>query len=463
MPADRIPRTVEAEADVSRIREAGVTMVAITFVDNAGITRVKCVPVERLPHTASVGVGASPVFDTFCFDDSMIVGRHLGGPDGDLRLIPDLGRLVPLAAQPGWAWAPADKFTQDGPRFPGCQRTFAAAQVEIARERGLTLRMAFESEWSLARWPADGPRADTGFEPAFDGPAYGLIRLGQVGGYAADLVRALSAQGLTVEQFHPEYALAQLELSVAPNDPVGAADDVVLVRDTVRQVSAARGLRASFAPTVDPDGAGSGAHLHFSLADGDGPAMAGGSGPYGMTEVGAAFTAGVLRELPALCAIGAAHPTSYVRLQPSRWAGAWQCWGRETREAALRFVTGVAGTEAHAANAEVKCFDATGNPYLVAGAVIAAGLAGIDDGLSLPPDITGDPAGLSEDERRDLGITRLPTSLAEAAEAFAGSRVLADAMGEVLYDTVLTMRRSDGQRFADTPHDELTALSRWRY
>src|SRR5581483_8131168 len=142
MPADRIPRTVEAEADVSRIREAGVTMVAITFVDNAGITRVKCVPVERLPHTASVGVGASPVFDTFCFDDSMIVGRHLGGPDGDLRLIPDLGRLVPLAAQPGWAWAPADKFTQDGPRFPGCQRTFAAAQVEIARERGLTLRMA---------------------------------------------------------------------------------------------------------------------------------------------------------------------------------------------------------------------------------------------------------------------------------------------------------------------------------
>jgi glutamine synthetase len=284
-----------------------------------------------------------------------------------------------------------------------------------------------------------------------------------VAGYAAELAKALGAQGITVEQFHPEYALAQLELSVAPNDPVGAADDVVLVRDTVRQVSAARGMRASFAPTVDPNGAGSGAHLHFSVADGDGPAMAGGSGPYGMTEVGAAFTAGVLRELPALCAIGAAHPTSYVRLQPSRWAGVWQCWGRETREAALRFVTGVAGTETHAANTEVKCFDATGNPYLVAGAVIAAGLAGVEERLTLPPDITGDPAGLSDDERRELGVTRLPTSLTEAAEALAGSRVLAEAMGEVLFDTVLTMRRSDGSRFADTSHDDLTALSRWRY
>ena len=459
MPTDQIPLDIDAESEVSKLREAGVTMVAITFVDNAGITRVKCVPLERLPHIASVGVGASPVFDTFCFDDSMVLGQHLGGPDGDLRLIPDLARVVALAAQPGWAWAPADKFTQDGPRFAGCQRNFAASQLRAARQRGLTLRMAFESEWSLGRWPVE----DDGFEPAFDGPAYGLIRLGQVAGYASELVAALSAQGLTVEQFHPEYALAQLELSVAPNDPVGAADDVVLLRDTVRQVSATQGLRASFAPTVDPNGAGSGAHLHLSVHDSEGSAMAGGSGPYGMHEVGAAFLAGVLRELPALCAVGAAHPTSYLRLQPSRWAGAWQCWGRETREAALRLVTGVSGTQTQAANAEVKCFDATGNPYLVVGAVIAAGLAGVAEKLVLPPDITGDPAGLSDTQRRELGITRLPTTLSEAADAFAASRVLAEAMGEVLHDTVLTMRRWDGQRFADTSHDALTALSRWRF
>jgi glutamine synthetase len=464
MPIDQIPATLDdarVAAKISALRDKGVSMVAITFVDNAGITRVKCVPIERLAHTARLGVGASPVFDTFCFDDSMIVGKHLGGPDGDLRLIPDLKRLVALAGARGWAWAPADKFTQEGPPFAGCQRRFARDQTAAAAARGLTVRMAFESEWSLGAWP--DRREDDGFVPAFDGPAYGLIRLGQVSGYARELVAALGAQGLTVEQFHPEYALAQLELSVAPNDPVGAADDVVLVRDTVRQVSTGHGWRASFAPTVDPNGAGSGAHLHFSVHDGGASAMAGGPGPFGLTEVGEAFLAGVLRELRALCAVGAAHPTSYLRLQPSRWAGAWQCWGRETRESALRFVTGVPGTESTAANAEVKCFDATGNPYLVVGAVIAAGLAGLDDRLTLPPAITGDPAGLSDAERSAAGIRRLPTTLGEAADAFAGSAVLAESMGQVLHDTLLTMRRSDGERFADTSPDELAALSRWRF
>ncbi|MGI8817283.1 MAG: glutamine synthetase [Pseudonocardia sp.] len=462
MPTDQIPAALDDShlaAKVSALRDQGVSMVAITFVDTAGITRVKCVPIERLSHTARLGVGVSPVFDTFCFDDSLVVGKHLGGPDGDLRLIPDLDRLVPLAGQRGWAWAPADKFTQEGPPFAGCQRRFAHDQVAAAAEHGLSLRMAFESEWSLGAWPAE----NDGFVPAFDGPAYGLIRLGQVSEYARELVEALSAQGLTVEQFHPEYALAQLELSVAPNDPVGAADDVVLVRDTVRQISALHGWRASFAPTVDPNGCGCGAHLHFSVHDADGSTMAGGQRRYGMRPVGEAFLAGVLRELPALCAVGAAHPTSYVRLQPSRWAGAWQCWGRETRESALRFVTGVVGTQSTAANAEVKCFDATGNPYLVVGAVIAAGLAGVVEELTLPPDIIGDPAGLSDTERSVAGITRLPTCLGEAAEAFAGSRVLVEAMGEVLHDTVLTMRRSDGDRFTETSPDELTALSRWRY
>ncbi|MBV9315259.1 MAG: glutamine synthetase [Pseudonocardia sp.] len=459
MFTDQIPATHYEAAAVdiaAALDDKQVSMVAITFVDTAGITRVKCIPTARLAHAATVGVGASPVFDTFCFDDSMVFGRHLGGPDGDLRLIPDLTRLVPLACQPGWAWAPADKFTQEGPRFLGCQRHFAAAQVAAAEEHGLTLRMAFESEWSLGLDQPD-------FVPAFEGPAYGLIRLGPVADYAGDIVSALTRQGLAVEQFHPEYALAQLELSIAPKDPVGAADDVVLVRHTVRQISAQRGWRASFAPTVDPNGAGSGAHLHLSVTDGDGSALAGGTGPYGMRPAGEAFLAGVLRELPALCAIGAAHPTSYVRLQPSRWAGVWQCWGRETRETALRFITGVVGTEASAANAEVKCFDATGNPYLVVGAVIAAGLAGVAERLTLPPDISGDPAGMSERDRASAGISRLPTSLSEAAEAFAGSKVLAAAMGEVLYDTVLTMRRGDAERFADTSSYELAALSRWRY
>lgn len=448
---ETIPAEVpEVDPLVERLRAQDVEVVALSFVDNAGIARVKTVPLPKLAAAARVGVGASPCFETFCFDDYMVQGRFLGGPDGDLRLVPDLARIVPLAGQTGWAWAPADKFRQDGNRFEGCQRAFAAAQVEAAAARGLELRMAFETEWALLT-PAG--------ETVFDGPAYGAIRLEQIADYGRDLLASLRAQDVGVEQFHPEYADGQLEVSVEHNHPVGAADDVALVRHTIRRISHLNGWRASFAPTLAPGSVGSGAHLHLSVVD----QFSGGSGPVGLPPVGEAFLAGVLRELPALIAVGAGNPASFLRAEPSRWAGVWQAWGWETREAAIRFITGVTGTGATSANAEVKCFDATANPYLVVGSVIAAGLAGVDDGLRLPPPISGDPAAMEESSRIAAGVVRLPETPSAAANAFASSKVLATAMGEVLHDSVLTVRRGEADRFADALPAELAALTRWRW
>ncbi len=270
---------------------------------------------------------------------------------------------------------------------------------------------------------------------------------------------ALHRQGVTVEQFHPEYAVSQLEVSVAPADPVAAADDAVLVRHTIRQVSRRFGWRAQLAPVIEPDGAGSGAHLHFSVHDEQGSLLAGGDGPYGMRAAGESFLAGVLREVPALVAVGAGNPVSFLRLRPSRWAGSWECWGRETRETALRFVTGVHGTESWAANAELKCLDATGNPYLVAGSLIAAGLAGVREGLRLPAETIGDPASFGPESR----IPRLPATASEAVDRLAESDVLAVAMGPELHDALLTVRRAEASRYADATPIELIAATRWRF
>ncbi|MER5388244.1 glutamine synthetase family protein [Saccharopolyspora sp. NPDC002686] len=457
--ADRIPASepVGLTAVIARLRDDGVSLIELSFVDNAGNVRVKAVPLERLAAATRFGVGASPCFETFTFDDVMVPGRYLGGPDGDLRLVPDVRRLVRLAALPGWAWAPADKFTQDGERFVGCQRAFAARQVRAAADLGLTASAAFEHEWVLGRDDTED------FVPAFDGPAYGQIRVEATAGYARELAAALHEQGLDVQQFHPEYALGQVELSVAASDPVAAADDAVLVRHTVRSVARRHGWRASFAPCLVPGGGGSGGHLHLSVHDEDGNLFAGGSGPHGLRPAGEAFLAGVLRELPALLAIGAGNPASFLRLKPSSWAGVWQVWGREAREAALRLITGTTGTEQWAANAEVKCFDATANPYLAVGAVLAAGLAGVRGELRLPGEVTGDPAALDERARESAGIRRLPTNPAEAADALAASAVLADAMGPEMHDAMLTVRRAEAERFADADPEELVAATRWRW
>ena len=453
---------VDGVGDGARAREMadtlaadGVLALALTWVDNAGVTRVKTVPVHRLEAAATAGVGMSPVFDVFGADDSTTTSAHIGGPVGDLRLFPDLDRLVALAAMPRWAWAPADRWTQDGERHPACQRDFARRMAAAAAEAGLELRMAFEVEWFVGLDDGDGTT------PACRGPAYGMTRVVELSDYLADVLDALSAEGVPVEQLHPEYAPGQMELSVAAADPVLAADRLVLVKQTIRAVSQAYGLRTSFAPVVVAGQVGNGGHLHLSVWSEGSNLFAGGDGPYGVTARGEAALAGLLAHLPALCAVGSPSVASYLRLVPQRWAGAFRCWGRENREAALRLVTGLRGTEATAANAEVKCFDASANPYLVAGAVAAVVTAAAATATGaqrrLPAEVTVDPASLPAEEQP----ARLPQSLGEAADALEADDVLGRAMGEPLLQAFLAVRRAEVERLAGSSDEEIVAASRW--
>jgi glutamine synthetase len=441
--------------------ERGVTAVAVTWVDNSGITRVKAVPLERLEHAAAWGIGMSPCFDTFLLDDSAVIGRYAGGPVGDLRLLPDLDRITALAAQPGWAWAPADRFAQDGSVHPLDSRGLARREAERLDGDGFAGLMAFEVEWCVSVGFGEQ------FRPASTGPAYAAARLIERSDYLSDLLGALAAQDVAVEQIHPEYAAGQYELSVAAEDPVGAADTFVLVRETIRAVSVRHGLRATFAPKVLADGVGNGVHIHLSLwrdgGDQKRNAMAGGDGHYGMTAQGEAFAGGILGRLPALLTLGAPSVASYLRLIPSHWAGAFACWGRENREAALRFVTGSRGEESCAANLEVKCFDAAANPYLLVAALLAAGRAGLAAHATLPEPLESDPAALSAQEAAERDIRALPSSLADSVAAFEADEVFGESFGIEFVNTIATVRRAEIELFADAGPEEIVARSRWKY
>jgi glutamine synthetase len=450
-------RADEARKLIKSLSAQGVRVVALSQVDNAGVTRVKTVPVSLLERAVKYGIGMSPVFEVFMVNDSITSSDEVSGPVGDLRLMPDPRALKVLAAQPGWAWAPVDKHTQEGEVYAGCQRTFARRQAARAAEAGIELRMAFELEWFQAGVDSEVER------PIHTGPAYGLPVLATISDYARDLVVALEDEGVDVDQFHPEYAMGQLEVSVAPADPVGAADTTVLVRQTIRAVAAAHGMRASFSPVVIAGHVGNGGHVHFSLWRDGMNLFAGGHGPHGMTETGEAFVAGVLAELPALVAVGSPSVPSYLRLIPSHWAGAFACWGRENREAAIRFITGMVGTRETAANTEVKCFDQSANPYLITGAIIAAGLAGVERDLRLPEEVTVDPVSLPVDELADRAAQRLPQSLEEALSHFEKSDVLRDAMGPMLFGPFAAVRRAEAEAFAGQEPEEIVAAHRWRY
>jgi glutamine synthetase len=154
---------------------------------------------------------------------------------------------------------------------------------------------------------------------------------------------------------------------------------------------------------------------------------------------------------------------SYLRLVPSHWAGAYQCWGRENREAALRLVTGSIGEQDVRANLEIKCFDLSANPYLVIGALLTTGLAGIRAGSALPPETFGDPAGLSDAELGTSGARRLPQSLAESAAALEASDELRAAMGEEMFEAFLAVRRAEVEAFSGASPEDIVARTRWRW
>ncbi len=455
--AERERRSELGSELAQRLADAGVSVVAVCWVDNSGITRVKSVPVGRLERAAGWGIGMSPVFDVFVVDDSITTSKHIGGPAGDLRLMPELARVAPLAALPGWAWAPADRYTQEGEPFAGCTRSYAKRLVARAADQGLTALASFEIEWAV------GTDQDGRFVPACAGPAYGMTRVIELADYSREVVEAIEQQGIEVEQFHPEYAAGQLEVSVAPKDPIAAADDSVLVRQTIRAVSRRHGLQVSFAPSVVAGGVGNGGHVHLSLWRGGRNLLAGGPGRYGMTAGGEAFAGGVLAALPALVAVGAPSVASYVRLVPSHWAGAYQCWGKENREAGLRLVTGSTGEHDVRANLEVKCFDLAANPYLVIGSLFAAGLAGMDDGATLPQEVEGDPVGLPDAELAARGVRRLPQSLGEAVGAFEACDLLREAMGEPMFEAFLAVRRAEIELFAGVSPADVVARTRWRW
>lgn len=438
-------RAERARAAVRELAAAEVDAIAVTWVDNAGITRVKGVPTARLPPAVRDGVGAAPCFDRFLFDDSTAPG---GTPAGDLRLVPDLDALVPLAAQPGWAWAPGDRRTQAGAPHPGCQRTFARRAEQALAARGLEVRAGFETEWTVLT--DSGPAAG---EPGGQGAAYGADRLAVRSDYLRDVLRALTAQRLDVLQIHPEYTPGQFEVSVAPGSAVRAADTAVLVRQTVRAVSARHGLEVSFAPVVTAGGVGNGCHLHLSLWQDGRNLFAGGPGRHGLTAGAEAFLAGILEELPALLVLGAPGPAGHLRLVPGRWSGPYRCWGLENREAALRLITGSAPDQA---NAEVKCFDGAANPYLAVGGALVAGLAGIDAGLRLPEEVPGDPAAAPHAER-------LPRDTAAALAAYRACGPLRAAMGEELYRAVRDVRLAEAALLDGLDAQGIVAATRRRY
>ncbi|UOX84773.1 glutamine synthetase family protein [Amycolatopsis sp. FBCC-B4732] len=446
--------TKAASAAAKDFAAAGVGGVHLAWADNNGIPRSRIVPIAGLADAATRGVGATSLFAVFDSHDAITYGHAgLATPSGDVRLVPVVERLRRLAGQPALAWAPVRQLGRDGEPWPYCQRAVLEAQVAEGARRGLEFRAGYELEFAVA--PAGS--ADVVTTPGHPGPAYSPHALVRLDGFVAALLHDFAANGLRIGQLHAEYGVAQVELSLAATDPVAAADDQLLARQTIHAAAHAHGLVVSFAPLVGLGAAGNGWHLHTSVR------RKGRNLLDDLAGDGAGYLAGLLRDLPALTAITAPSVPSTLRLRPGYFAGAYAFWGVENREAPLRYVPGSPLLGAGHANVELKTSDASANPYLALAVVLAAGMAGIEDAPALPEPIAEDPGGWTAGERETRGVRRLPADTAEQDAALLATPRIAGVLGDDLLGAFRAVRASDAAWAAERSADEIVAAHLWRY
>jgi glutamine synthetase len=268
--------------------------------------------------------------------------------------------------------------------------------------------------------------------------------------YVEALADALERQGIVLEQYYAELGHGQQEISTGHAPALRAADEQILARETIRGVAARLGYVASLAPKPWPDAAGNGGHIHFSLWSDDGSRnlFHDASREDRLSDTARQFIAGVLDHLLGLCGLTAPSFNSYRRIVPQFWAGAFTAWGHDNREAPVRVPSVLAGMEEASTNAELKAADATCNPYLALGGLIAAGLDGLERGLEPPEPVQVDPATIPDQERAERGIHPLPATQEEALAALEADDVLTAALGSVLTESYLVVRRSEWDAYS---------------
>jgi glutamine synthetase len=433
-----------AEQIIHECQEAGARLARFLYCDNAGVIRGKTTGMKGLPARLQDGIGLTVAMMAMNSLDQLQSIEGMG-PVGEVRLVPDPDSFVLLPYAPHSAAFSCDMLTPDRKPWGACPRSFLKRMRQRAASQGLQLQAAFEAEFALARCLPDGS-----FAPFDATLCFSSIAMTQASGFVDDLASALEAQGMAVEQYYPELAHGQHEISISHDEALRAADHQVLLRETIRGVAWNHDLYASLAPKPWPEAAGNGGHIHFSLWDRSGRNIFyDASTPDFLSERGRQFLAGVLAHLPALVALTCPSFNSYRRLQPRSWSSAYRVYGHDNREAALRIASPYWSDAAGTINLELKAADASCNPYLALGGVLAAGLDGIERRLDPGEPLEIDPASLSEAEQQRRGITRLPASLDAAIAALEEDAVLTEALGPTLAHSYLVVRRSEADAYRD--------------
>ncbi|MDT9594935.1 type I glutamate--ammonia ligase [Nocardioides zeae] len=418
------------------LEERDVRFVRLWFTDVLGHLKSVAVAPAELEGAFSEGIG---------FDGSAIEG-FARVYESDMLLLPDAStfQILPWRATgPSTARMFCDVVMPDGSPSYADPRFVLKRNLSAAAEKGFTFYTHPEIEFYLLKGVPDAgeepvPVDRTGF---FDHTPQSMGS-----DFRREAITMLEAMGISVEFSHHEGGPGQQEIDLRYADALSTADNIMTFRTVIREVALSQGVWATFMPKPFTTHPGSGMHTHLSLFEGDHNAFFEAGAEYQLSRTGRQFIAGLMRHAGEISVVTNQWVNSYKRLLWGGEAPSYICWGHNNRSAMVR-VPMYKPNKSQSTRVELRTIDPAANPYLAYAVVLAAGMKGIENEYELPREAEDDVWSLTERERKSLGIDPLPKTLAEAINIADSSELLAEALGEHVYDFFLRNKRAEWEGY----------------
>ncbi|MDM4761970.1 type I glutamate--ammonia ligase [Galbitalea sp. SE-J8] len=431
------------------IEERGIKFVRLWFTDVVGTLKSVAIAPAEVEGAFAEGLG---------FDGSAIEGftrayeaDMLAHPDPTtFQILPWRGEVDPTARMF------CDITTPDGQAAVSDPRNVLKRTLAKAAERGFTFYTHPEIEFYLLK-----SAELVGGEPVPVDTAgfFDNVPGGTAHDFRRRTVQMLEDLGISVEFSHHEAGPGQNEIDLRYADALATADNIMTFRTVIKEVAIEQGVYATFMPKPISGQPGSGMHTHMSLFEGDTNAFFDASGHYQLSTIGRQFVAGLLTHAPEITAVTNQFVNSYKRLWGGDEAPSFITWGHNNRSALVRVPLYKPG-KGQSARVEYRAIDSAANPYLAYSLLLAAGLKGIENGYELPAEADGNVWELTDAERRALGYDQLPASLDHAVSLMEDSELVAETLGEQVFEYVLLNKRDEWRQYRAqvTPYELETNL-----
>ena len=431
-----------SKEDIIRmVKEEDVEFIRLQFTDIFGQLKNVAITASQIEKAVN---------DQIMFDGSSIEG-FVRIDESDQYLYPDLDSFAIFPRRPSHgrvARLICDVHDPDGNPFVGDPRHVLKLALKRAEEMGFdAFNVGPEAEFFLFQTDDEGkPTTRTNDEAGY----FDLGPLDHGEGTRREICMALEQMGFEIEASHHEVAQGQHEIDFKYADALRTADNIMTFKLAVKTLAQKNGLHATFMPKPIFGINGSGMHTNMSLFQGGKNAFYDPDDPKGLSKEAYSFIAGLLAHVKGMAAVTNPLVNSYKRLVPGYEAPCYLAWSASNRSALIR----IPAARGQSTRVELRSPDPACNPYLELALCLAAGLDGIEKGLTPPPEVTENIFDMNAAARKAHGIDSLPDSLEEAIHALEADPLVLDTLGEHVAANYIEGKRKEWEEYC-------TRVSSW--